>query len=157
VNQGIMAHVIGNWNLAGIWSLSSGEHFTPGLAAAVSNSAGGGGDRPNRLRDGNLDSSERTIDRWFDLGAFASPAQFQFGNAGRGILIAPGTFNADLGIHRNFRITEQWRLSFRWEMFNAFNHANFATPNAAIGNPVAGQISGTAPARIMQLALKLSF
>ncbi|MBI3473494.1 MAG: hypothetical protein HY013_19235, partial [Candidatus Solibacter usitatus] len=154
---GPLSHLIGNWNLSGIWSLASGEHFSPGLAAATSNSAGGGGDRPNRVRDGNLPSSERTIDRWFDLGAFAAPAQFQYGNAGRGILTGPGNFNLDLGVHRNFRFSERWRLSFRWEMFNALNRANFAVPNAAIGNATAGQISGTAPARIMQLALKLTF
>lgn len=157
VNQGAWAHIIGNWNLSGIWTVATGEHFTPTLASATSNSAGGGGDRPNRLGDGNLDSSQRTIDRWFDIGAFASPAQFSFGNAGRGILVAPGNFNVDFGVHRNFTFTERWRLSFRWEMFNAFNHANFGVPNAAIGNPVAGQISSTAPARIMQFALKLTF
>jgi len=156
-SAGPLAHLIGHWNLSGIWSLSSGEHFTPGVAAATSNSAGGGGDRPNRLRDGNLESSGRTIDRWFDVGAFGSPAQFTFGNAGRGILAGPGNFNVDLGVHRNFRITEQWRMSFRWEMFNAFNRANFGLPNAAIGNPTVGQISSTAAARIMQLAVKLNF
>jgi len=48
-------------------------------------------------------------------------------------------------------------MSFRWEMFNAFNRANFGLPNSAIGNATAGQISSTASARIMQLALKLSF
>ena len=35
--------------------------------------------------------------------------------------------------------------------------ANFGDPNAAIGNSVAGQISGTQPARIMQVALKAVF
>jgi Carboxypeptidase regulatory-like domain/TonB-dependent Receptor Plug Domain len=157
LNNGALGYVVGNWNLSGIWSLASGEHFTPTLATAVSNSAGGGGDRPNRIRDGNLDGSERTIDRWFDVGAFAAPAQLTFGNAGRGILVGPGNYNVDLGVHRNFRFTEQWRMSLRWEMFNAFNRANFGTPNAAIGNANVGQISTTAPARIMQLALKLSF
>lgn len=42
-------------------------------------------------------------------------------------------------------------------MFNAMNRANFSVPHAAIGSPVAGQISSTAPARIMQMALKLTF
>jgi opacity protein-like surface antigen len=157
VNKGALGYFVGNWNLSGIWSLASGEHFTPTLAAAVSNSAGGGGDRPNRIRDGNLSESERSIDRWFDLGAFVAPAQFTFGNAGRGILVGPGNYNVDLGLHRNFRLTEQWRMNLRWEMFNAFNRANFGLPNSAIGGPTAGQISTTAPARIMQLALKLSF
>jgi opacity protein-like surface antigen len=157
VNKGALGYFVGNWNLSGIWSLASGEHFTPTLAAAVSNSAGGGGDRPNRIRDGNLSESERSIDRWFDLGAFVAPAQFTFGNAGRGILVGPGNYNVDLGLHRNFRLTEQWRMNLRLEMFNAFNRANFGLPNSAIGGPTAGQISTTAPARIMQLALKLSF
>ncbi len=156
-NKGALGHIVGSWNLSGIWSLSSGEHFTPSLATAVSNSAGGGGERPNRLRDGNLSNSERTIDRWFDLGAFVAPAQFTFGNAGRGILVGPGNYNVDLGVHRNFRLTEAWRMSLRWEMFNAFNRANFGLPNSAIGNAQVGQISSTAPARIMQLALKLNF
>ena len=76
----------------------------------------------------------------------------QLGNTG--IIV---NVSVDLGVHRNFRFNEQWRMSLRWEMFNAFNHANFGTPNAAIGNANFGQISTTAPARIMQLALKLSF
>ena len=157
LNKGVLAQIAGAWTLTGIWSLSTGEHFTPTLATAVSNSAGGGGDRPNRLRDGNLPSDERSIDQWFDLGAFAPSQQFTFGNAGRGILVGPGNFNVDLGVQRIFPLGESRRLQFRWEMFNAFNRANFNPPNAAIGNPQAGQISGTAPARIMQLALKLSF
>ena len=155
--SGALGHIVGNWNLSGIWSFSTGQRFTPALAATVSNSAGGGGERPNRVLDGNLPSDQRTIDRWFDLGAFVTPAQFTFGNTGRGILEGPGYYNVDLGIHRNFPIGERYRLSFRWEMFNAFNRANFDVPNAVIGNPVAGQISGTAPARVMQAALKLEF
>jgi Carboxypeptidase regulatory-like domain/TonB-dependent Receptor Plug Domain len=155
--SGALGHIVGNWNLSGIWSFSTGQRFTPGLAATVSNSAGGGGERPNRLLDGNLPTDQRTIDRWFDLGAFVTPAQFTFGNAGRGIMEGPGYYNLDLGIHRNFRVSERYRLSFRWEMFNAFNRANFDIPNAVIGNPVGGQISGTAPARVMQAALKFDF
>lgn len=157
LNSGLLSHLVGPWNLSGIWSLSTGEHFTASLAAAVSNSAGGGGARPDRLRDGNLSGSGRTIDRWFDLSAFATPAQFTYGNSAQGILIGPANFNVDLGVHRNFQFSDRFKASFRWEMFNAMNHANFAVPNSSIGNPTAGQISATAAARIMQLALKVNF
>lgn len=156
-NSGVAAHILGNWRLSGIWSMATGARITPTLAGSVSNSAGGGAERPNRLRDGNLPSGERTIDRWFDLAAFTAPPQFTFGNSGRGILVGPGSFNVDLGVHREFRFSEAGRVQFRWEMFNSMNRANFELPNAAIGNPLAGQISETAPARIMQLALKLYF
>jgi hypothetical protein len=155
--SGPAAVIIGNWNLTGIWTMSSGERFTATLAAPVSNSAGGGGDRPNRIADGNLPESRRTIDRWFDLAAFETPSQFSFGNSGRGILIGPGTFNVDLGIQREFPLDDFRRFQFRWEMYNAFNRPNFSVPNAAIGNPNAGQVSETDPARVMQLALKFYF
>jgi hypothetical protein len=157
VNKGVLAQVIGDWTLSGAWSASTGDYFTATLAGAVSNSTGGGGDRPDRIKDGNLTSGNRTIDRWFDLTAFAAPGQFTFGNSARGILLGPGQFNVDMGIHRNFPITERKYLSFRWEMFNAFNRANFSDPNSSIGSNVAGQISSTAPARIMQVALKVVF
>jgi hypothetical protein len=42
-------------------------------------------------------------------------------------------------------------------MFNAFNRANFNVPNASIGSSSAGQISGTAAARVLQMALKVIF
>jgi hypothetical protein len=42
-------------------------------------------------------------------------------------------------------------------MFNAFNHVNFSNPNASIGAATAGQISGTQPARSIQMSLKAVF
>ena len=102
-------------------------------------------------------SGPKTVDQWFNIAAFAAPAQFTFGNAGTGILVGPGYFNLDLGIHRNFPIRERLTLSYRAELFNSFNRANFGVPNSSIGNPQAGQISGTSAARIVQMALKLVF
>jgi hypothetical protein len=161
VNQGVLAHIVGNWNISGIWTMYSGYSFNPSNSTSVSNSIGAPTlaptERPNRLRDGNLPNDQRTIDRWFDPSAFAIPSQFTFGNSGRNVLEGPGYFNVDTGIHRNFQIREGWKLAYRWEMFNAFNRANFSNPNSTIGNATAGQISGTRAARVMQMALKLNF
>jgi hypothetical protein len=161
VNRGVAAHIVGNWNVSGIWTMYTGYSFNPTNSTSVSNSIGAPTlaptERPNRLRDGNLSNDQRTIDRWFDPAAFAIPAQFTFGNSGRNVLEGPGYFNVDMGVHRNFQIRERMRLIYRWEMFNSLNRANFNNPNASIGNSTAGQISGTRPARIMQMALKLTF
>jgi hypothetical protein len=174
-NQGLLAHIVGNWNISGIWSMYTGASFGPSLATSVSNGQSSNPavsaiERPNRVGDGNLPAGQRTIDHWFDTSAFAIPAQFTFGNSGLLILEGPGYFNVDAGIHRDFPVREGMKLTFRWEMFNAFNRANFTNPDqnapgaapnsgngAQIGTATAGTISSAYPARSMQLSLKLVF
>jgi hypothetical protein len=161
LNHGVVSHIVGNWNLSGVWTMYSGSHFGPSLSSSVSNSIGSTAlapvERPNVTRNPNLPAEKRSIAAWFDVAAFSIPAQYTFGNSGTGVLVGPRYFNVDFGIHRNFRITEQTRLSFRWELFNSLNRANFSNPNAQIGGASAGVISSTLAGRIMQVALKLSF
>ena len=164
LSSGLLGHLVGNWQISGIWSFMTGTHFSPTLATGVTNTAEGSGlfssgsERPNcSLGGGDLPSGQRTIDRWFNVRDFSIPQTYTFGNCGAYILQGPGYFNADLGVHRSFSITERVRLTFRWEMFNSFNHVNFSNPNAQIGSSSAGQISSTQPARSMQFALKALF
>jgi hypothetical protein len=91
------------------------------------------------------------------------------GNAGRNILIGPGTSNLDFSIFKNNyikRISENFNVQFRAEFFNILNHANFAVPVSpdhtdifdSSGAPtgVAGLLtSTTTTAREIQFALKL--
>ncbi len=156
-SRGVLGRIVGPWDFDGIWTIYSGSHFTPTLATSVSNAAGGGGDRPNQVCDANLSSDNRSINHWFDATCYSTPAQFTFGNARRGSLVGPNYFNVDLGLQRFFKFTERQKLLFRWEMFNAFNRANFSVPNAVIGSATVGQISNTSAPRIMQVALKYIF
>src|SRR3712207_7846046 len=43
-------------------------------------------------------------------------------------MIGPGYSNTDLALMKNFYFTEQVRLQFRGEFYNAFNQVNFANP-----------------------------
>jgi hypothetical protein len=156
LRSGWASQVFGNWDINGIWSANTGGRFTPILGTNVSNSSGGGDQRPNRIGSGVL-SSGRSIYDWFNTAAFVAPPTYTFGNSGTGILTGPGLFNVNLGVTRHFVITERWATDFRFEAFNAFNRANFNNPNATIGTAQAGIISGTGPARIMQAALKVIF
>jgi hypothetical protein len=163
VNQGLMSQIVGNWQITGIWTMYTGTHFGPSEATSVSNTLTGAGanvsptERPNLNGTANLPADQRSITHWFNTAAFSIPAQYTWGTAGNGILVGPGYFTFDMGIHRTFPIKERYKLTFRAEMFNAFNHTNFNNPNATIGSPSAGIISATYPARIMQLALKANF
>ena len=159
LTQGPLSYILGDWNLSGIWTAQTGPHFTAILGTNVSNSAGGGTQRPNRVGNGNLPSDQRSIFHWFDTStaSFIAPPQYTFGNSGTGILVGPGYFDVDLSLVRQFRVTERFGLDLRSEWFNAFNRANFNPPNSTIGTPQAGIISSTLPARIIQMAVKLSF
>ncbi|MBI4469827.1 MAG: hypothetical protein HY650_10965 [Acidobacteria bacterium] len=149
---------MGGFQLAGIFVAQTGPTVNPSVDPSPANTADATPIRPDRLRDGNLPSGERSVDRWFDPTAFAPQASFTFGNSGRNVLRAPGFINLDLLVARNFPITESKRLELRGEFFNFTNTAHFGKPNAVIGRPAAGSISGTSsPNRQVQIGLKFIF
>ena len=59
------------------------------------------------------------------------PRWWQFGTAGAFLpgLRAPGFWNLDTSLVKEFHLTEQRYFQFRWEMFNALNHQNLGLPN----------------------------
>ena len=156
LNSGPVSYIVGPWNLSGVWSLNSGSPFTIFYGSTVSNSSGGGTQRPNRVGSGKL-SSGQNINHWFNTTDFIAPTGYSFGNSGTGILTGPGYFNVNLTLERHLLFRERYDLDLRAEALNAFNRANFNNPNATIGTPTAGQISGTSAARVLQLAMKLAF
>jgi outer membrane receptor protein involved in Fe transport len=134
---GPIQYVFGGWQVNGVNTIQTGLPFTPTLLATTVNT--GTGSRPDRIGDGKL--SDPTVDRWFDISAFATPPQFTYGNSGRNILYGPGRVNFDFSLFKEFRATERLRLQFRAECFNLFNTAQFDLPNAAIGAGNAGTIT----------------
>jgi len=152
----VVAKILGGWQVNGIATLQSGLPFTPVLAAATTNT--GTGSRPDRIGNGALPRSERTLIRFFDTSAFTTPAQFTYGNAGRDILIGPGFVNFDFSLFKNFRLTETRTLQFRSEFFNLFNTPQFGLPNATFGTSGFGRISLLAgEMRQIQFSLKFVF
>ena len=65
LNHGFISHIAGPWSVSSVWSLHSGSPFTVFYSSNVSNSSGGGTQRPNRVGSGAL-SSGRTINHWFE-------------------------------------------------------------------------------------------
>lgn len=97
---------------------------------------------------------------YFVTSAFAAPAAFTIGNAGRTIATGPGSLAADLSILKDFRVREGHRLQLRCEILNFPNHANFGLPNQSRGNANFGRVASLAPgneSRIVQLGLHYRF
>ena len=82
---------------------------------------------------------------------------YEIGNAGRNIVIGPGSRNLDASAAKEFRLTESILLQFRAEFFNATNHPNWGTPGTTQGTAAFGTItSNDNLPRVMQLGLKLA-
>jgi hypothetical protein len=157
--SGIGKWILGGWQTNGILVIQAGTPFTvtSGQDRALT---GTGTQRPNLLGDPTLDtgrSRDELMAGYFDPSFFVQPALGNYGTAGRNILIDPGNYNLDFGLFKNFNFSERWKLQYRWEMFNAFNHANLGRPRSNINAARPGQIDTTSGPRIMQMGLRLTF
>lgn len=156
LTSGPASWLLGGWQVGGLLSLLSGMPVAHTIN--VNNQNLGGSVRGDWVRNPNLPSDERTIDRWFDTGFVVPSAPGVLGNAGRNLIIAPGRRNLDVMVGRNFALPmEGHSLQFRFESFNFTNTPNFGPPNAAVGTPNAGRIITAEDPRRIQFALKYLF
>ena len=104
---------------------------------------------------GRAYDGERTLQRDFNTSAFARPANFTYGTAGRNILRGRPTFNWDFSALKNFQLMEKLRLQFRFEAFTLTNTPRFGAPGNVLGTANFGAITGAGTPRNLQFGLKL--
>ena len=150
-----------NWHLSTIYQVQSGFPFTISVFGDTANSGTLLGENPIRANYSGqpvFGEGTHTTDRWFNPAAFAAPAAFTFGNAGRNTIVGPGLQTLDVAMAREFSITEKTKFQLRMEFFNAFNHSNFGTPNRFVNTPQFGTITEAAtPGRQIQISARVSF
>ncbi len=107
-NMGAVSNaILGGWQVTGITTIKDG--FPLSISTTINNACGSFGcnQRPNVI--GNPGINNPSIYEWFNTQAFAQPAAYTFGNAGRYLsyLRAPGL--ARMG-HRNSEMVELCRV-----------------------------------------------
>jgi hypothetical protein len=171
--------VVNGWTLDGIATLQSGMPFTARLSASASRDlASTLSERPD-LKPGFSENPTSGVSQgcpgfpagtpvgtptnWFDPCAFSLPQAGTYGDLGRNTIIGPGLANLDLALGKTFKV-QRTEMTFKAEMFNVTNRANFGLPSAnaltAAGqaNPSAGLITyTTTSARQLQFALRVNF
>jgi hypothetical protein len=176
-NNQWLRRAFGNWEIGGIVTAQTGGPLT--IVAGLDRSQTGLGKDRGVYLGGQVTGSGACknvapcVD-YINPSAFALPAIGTFGNVGKGIISGPGMLNFDVNIAKNIPVSERWKLQFRAELFNIFNHANFLDPgtlSSSSGSSVAfaasnsvslsapgfGSIRGAYDPRIVQLALKIMF
>jgi hypothetical protein len=171
--SGFMNQLIGNWQVAGITSASTGNWFTVSDPFVNSSNTDCGGTvafncaRPDLV--GNPRGRPCVAGTFYNTCAFASDlVQGTFGNEGRNVVLGPGYQDWDVTFLKTFPVREQMRFEFRVDFFNIWNHTNFLTgPVGSDGQfePVAVEL-GTAQMgypqaardpRLIQFGLKFLF
>jgi len=166
VGPNILQDAFSDWQFSGVAVLQSGLPITVVDSTAASVYGNIVGFSRAECTGANPASSGSLIHRlggYFNPAAFAPPPTIGdgtgFGNCGVGILRGPSQLNLDLGIQRNFAVTERSALQFRAELFNVTNTPKFGQPtNDLAAGAAFGVISSTVSnPRIVQFALKYSF
>lgn len=173
VLSAIVGKILGGWQVSGATTANTGTPFTV-LAGIDVNADGVGADRPDILDTSYLGktigdghyvpgTTSRTVSQnEMPVSAFSAvfkPGLDNIGTLGRNTFRADGVLNFDAALAKNFRIVEGQKLMFRWELYNAMNHVQFAIPGRTVTSPASFmRITGQQNApRSMQFALRYMF
>jgi hypothetical protein len=153
LQDGVAGKILGGWLVSGIYSARSGRAFT--VTQGNNNVGADQTGMPNLTGD---PTGAKTVQQWFNPAAFTQVPSGTFGNAGRNILRGPGWITFDMSIQRRIDFNSRMNTTFRLDVFNVFNRANFGLPAANIAANNAGVISTLAgDPRVMQLSLRFGF
>ncbi|PYT19608.1 MAG: TonB-dependent receptor, partial [Acidobacteria bacterium] len=152
------------WMISGITRFSTGLPITLRenddnslLGTRFTGPNGNGVDTPN-FNGGTLHFADpRSGQPYFDPNLFSKELVGQLGTANKRMFHGPGINNWDISLLKDTKITESKLLQFRFEFFNAFNHAQFRNPSGSVLNGTFGYVTGARDPRIGQVALKLLF
>ena len=150
-----------NWQISTIYQAQSGFPFTISVFGDTANTGTVLGENPIRANYTGqpvFGSGTRTPEEWFNPLAFAAPAPYTFGNAGRNTVYGPGMQTLDFAVARTVAVTETARFQLRLEAFNGLNKVNLGTPNRFVNTAQFGTITeSSTPGRQIQLSARFSF
>ena len=162
------------WVVSGITEIQSGVPFTVYLGGTDYSGFNQFIDKPNVLPN-KLTLHNKTPDDDFATTQattkyFTTIGAGQDGTERRNQYYGPGLVNFDLSAQKNFPLsTERFKLQFRADLFNLFNHTNFSNPTSTYTSSSFGKITSTVGSatsgsgyaiggvRLAQFSLRLNF
>jgi hypothetical protein len=158
-------YAIGQWQLSGVATLSSGTWFT--VTDANANFANSDGQqRPDFVLGQKSSGKHCVAGTFFNTCAFRDPAPGSFGNVSLNTVNGPANENWDVSILKTVPAGESRRFEFRGEFYNILNHPNLlfaaAGPqnsnNATVfGSPTFGITTAARDPRLIQFGLRFYY
>jgi Carboxypeptidase regulatory-like domain/TonB dependent receptor len=167
VNSGWPSQVIGGWELSSLASARTGLPVNVTITRKASAMLDGNtsSQRPNLVSGQSIYAADRTINDWFNLAAFSTPAKNTWGDLGRYVANGPGAFEIDTSLEKQFHLTERYTFGLRATAFNLLNHPEFSNPAGNISKASFGTITsilndgatGSGAPRRIEFMLRLVF
>jgi hypothetical protein len=163
----LLQNTLGGWQVSGITSMWSGTPV-PRIANANTNGSRRG-NRVNQVSDpfANLPADVPGGVYYFNPAAFEAPPDGQLGTTGRAPFRAPGVHQWDITLSKNWYAQDAFRIQFRADFINAFNHTQFTglnntcpsttTTSCILAGNRFGQLTGTRNPREIQLGIRVSW
>ena len=158
--KGSLQRLTNGWGLNGILTVQDGMPFHMILEADDFDGSATYFSKPDIVGPIHYNYSDPT--HFLDLTSFAVPCTYSgtdgmadscepgtrhFGNEGRNSLLGPPFRQLDFSLFKNTPITERLKLELRFEVYNLFNHPNFANPlwPNFLSDPTLVSTCGTTP------------
>jgi len=149
-SSGLVRHLLGDYEIGGIISASSGRPITV-LQGTELSGTGNGQDRGTLIAGADPYSStacagvSAKCKSWLNPAAFMTTTALKagcpgptcllptFGNIGKNPFRLPSLFNWDVQLSKYFSVTERVKIQVRAEYFNVLNHPYFAPESTSTG------------------------
>jgi len=146
-SNALVRGVLGGWQVSNIVQARTGGPVNPQLVPGffgltVRPDLTG---QPTRLSGAAWPFSSYNVNAYTVDPAFNGDPGVGLGDAGRNSLRAPGFFQWDFSLMKNFHATERVTVQFRADIFNIFNHPNFGNPSNGICNSVVFPVTTPGP------------
>lgn len=160
----VLQAILNGWSISPIIKMRSGRPFTVTNGNVDANLDGVATDRARLIGDPYL--ANPTANLWFNTAAFAQntivTGVVTDGNSPRNFLDGPGYRAVDIGLSRDFRFGERFKVRLRAEGTNILNNVNLDQPNSSTpANPATsltfGRITGAGAMRRLQFGARLTF
>lgn len=147
--------IAGGWQLAGVAQRQSGQPIDWGQMIIT-------GDSSQIV----LPSDQRKADRWFNTSVFATLNAATALAPASNVRAFPLRFSNirfdsqrrwDFSLNKTFRITEQAKMRFRADTFNALNSPVLRGPNTTATSGAFGTVTAQEPPRSFQFSLQMMF
>jgi hypothetical protein len=159
LQNGALSHVLGNWQISGIFAAQSGLPIRF-EANNASLRAPGNTQRPNASGKPEVLGGIGPNAFWFDTSVFSAPELGTWGNVKRnGLLDGPAYVNLDASLAKALTFGGGVRGEFRIDAFNVTNSPHFENPERVLGNANFGRVTAVIAnnERLIRFGMKVTF